>query len=253
MPAKKIAASPAVTPASAGRVVPPALLLEKAVSNGLSAPTVVIPGVPGTSAPLALEAQPEVRGLGGDLPDAEAIAFAEAQALAAIEAQARAARVAALVKSGLAQKLAERDRLAAIEKANREAVDEISEINTAIEAGIVEADRLLALQDKANKRKIAKAASAALVEAARVEALRVEALRLAAAGKVTDGESCDDVEIIPFIPPPPSARKLALLGKSSVKVVTGIPTAEDVAALKNAVAQKELVKEYELLLHRNAR
>ena len=91
----------------------------------------------------------------------------------------------------------------------------------------------MALQNKASKRKIAKATSATLAEAARVEALRVEALRLAAAGKTTDGESSDDVEIIPFAPPPPSARELAALGKGSakpLKVVTGMPTAEDVAS-----------------------
>ena len=124
MPAKKIAASPAVIPASAGRVVP-------------SAPTVVIPSVPGSSAALApsvLEVVPEVGRLGSEPLDPEAIAFAEAQAIAVSEAQARVERVAALVKAGIASKLAERDRLAALEKANREAVYESSEINTAIEA-----------------------------------------------------------------------------------------------------------------------
>ena len=184
---------------------------------------------------------------------ARAIIVAEAEALAASEAlaaQNKAARIADKVKSGLALKLAERANQAAIEKANREAVDELGEVNAAIQAGLVESDRLAALQDKANKRKVAKAASAALVEAA-----RVEALRLAAAGKITDVESGDEVVIIPFAPPPPSARELALLGKGSTKplrVVTGRPTAEDVAALKAVVAQKELMKEFELLQRRDA-
>jgi hypothetical protein len=235
---KKTGASPAVTFASASRVVS-------------SAPSLVTPGVPGIPAPVVLEAQLEAGGLQGALPDADAIAFTEALALAAVGAQDRAARVAALVKAGIASKLADRDRLAALEKANREAVDESSEINTAIEAGIVEADRLLALQVKANKRKIAKAAAATLA-ATLAEAARVEALRLAEAGKGTDGESSDDVEI--FVPPPPSARELALLKGSAkpLKVVAGIPSAEDIAALKEEIAQKERLKEYELLQRRSA-
>ena len=187
-----------------------------------------------------------------------AIIVAEADALAASEAlaaQTKAARIAAMVKSGLASKLAERANLAAIDKANREAVDELSEISADIQAGLVEADRVSALQDKANKRRAAKAASAALAESARVEELRVETLRLEAAGKITDVESGDEVVIIPFAPPPPSARELALLGRGSTKpprAVTGIPTAEDVAALKAVVAQKELMKEFELLQRRDA-
>ena len=100
------------------------------------------------------------------------------------------------------------------------------------------------LQNKtaaSNKRKITKAAL--------VEADRVEALRLAAVGKTTEGESSDDVEEIPFPPPPPSAREVAALGKKAKapRAVIGNPTAEDVAFLKATVAQKELLDEYNLL------
>ena len=86
--------------------------------------------------------------------------------------------------------------------------------------------------------------------------LRNLTLRLAAFRKETDGESDGEVVIIPaFVPPPPSARELAALGKGKVKspkVVTGMPSAEDVAALKAVVAQKELLKEFELLQRRDA-
>ena len=200
---------------------------------------------------------------------------AEGQAIAAANDLARSLRIAASIKTGIAAKLAERaalektekaerdrlaalekgerDRLMALEKANREALDESSEINAAIEAGIVEADRLLALQvQTANKAIKAKAAKVAK-EAARAELARVEALHLAAADKTTSGESSDGVEIIPFVPPQ-SAHELAAIAKASAKpkVVLGTPTAEDIASLKAMVSQTELVKEYELLLRRNA-
>ena len=261
MPAKKIAA-PAAAISNAVRVAPPALSLENAASNRLSAPTVVTPGASGISADSAATRvvpsplDPEIpllsqaSGHDGVLPDGEAIAFANALALAA--AQTKAARIAAMVKSGLASKLAERANLAAIERANREAADELSEINATIEAGLVEADRVSALKDKATKRKAQKAAQIEAAASARIEA---ETLRLAAFYKETDGESDDEVVIIPaFVPPPPSARELASLSKGRVKppkVVTSMPTAEDVAALKAVVAQKELLKEFELLQRRD--
>ena len=201
----------------------------------------MIPGIP---------LLPQASGRDGVLPDEEAIAFAEALALAA---QSRAARVAALVREGVTSKLAERERLAAIEKASREAAAESSEINAAIEAEIAEADRVLALKDRATKRKAQKAAQSEAAYAARIAD---EALRLAAFRKETDGESDDEVVMMPaFVPPPPSARELALLGKGRVKTpkpVVGMPTAEDVATLKAVVVQKEILKEYELLQRRDA-
>ena len=102
--------------------------------------------------------------------------------------------------------------------------------------------------------KAAASAQHKLARAASAEAARIETLRVAAAGKITEGESSD---AIVFIPPPPTARELAALAKlSKVKTpkapVTGIPSAEDVAALKATVAQKELLKEYALLQRRDA-
>ena len=239
--AKKVAAPPVAIPAAT-----PALAPGKVARSKLKAiPLVVTPGaiVPG--------AQPAVGELDDPTAseaDAEAIGLGFAQSIAAQEAQVRAARVADLVKAGIESVLAERNRLAAIDKASREAAAESSEINAAIEAGIAEADRASAMQDKTTKRKAHKAALA--------EAARVEALRLAAFHDETDGVSDDELVIMPsFIPPPPSARELAVLAKSKVKplkAVTGIPTAADVAALKAVVAQKEILKEYESLQRRDA-
>ena len=245
MPAKKVAAPPVAIPAAT-----PALVPDKVARSRLKAiPLVVTPGAIVTPPPLVPGAQPAVEGL-DDLTasDAEAMGLGMAQSVAAQEAQVRAARVADLVKAGIESVLAERNRLAAIDKASREAAAESSEINAAIEAGIAEADRASAMQDKTTKRKAHKAALA--------EAARVEALRLAAFHDETDGVSDDELVIMPsFIPPPPSARELAVLAKSKVKplkAVTGIPTAADVAALKAVVAQKEILKEYESLQRRDA-
>ena len=259
MPAKKVAAPPVAIPA----VTPASVPGKVSGSKSKATPIAVTPGAIVTPPLAAPGAQPVDGGL-DDLTasDAEAIASGAAETIAAAaaaasaaaaaaaanEAQVRAARVADLVKTGIESKLAERNRLAAIDKAKREAADESSEINAAIEAGIVEADRVSALQDKAVKRKAHKAALA--------EAARVEALRLAAFHDETDGVSDDELVIMPsFIPPPPSARELAVLAKSKVKplkAVTGIPTAADVAALKAVVAQKEILKEYESLQRRDA-
>ena len=244
---KKVAAPPVAIPAAT-----PALVPGKVARSRLKEiPLVVTPGAIVTPPPLVPGAQPVVGGL-DDLTasdaDAEAIGLGFAQSIAAQEAQVRAARVADLVKTGIESKLAERNRLAAIDKASREAAAESSEINAAIEAGIAEADRASAMQDKTTKRKAHKAVL--------VEAARVEALRLAAFHDETDGVSDDELVIMPsFIPPPPSARELAVLAKGKVKplkAVTGIPTAADVAALKAVVAQKEILKEYELLQRRDA-
>ena len=254
MPVKKTAAVPAVI-SNAGRVAPPALPLEKAasaVTPGLSG-TPAVPVASGVApSPLVprIPLLPRPSGHDGVLPDSEDIAFADALALAA---QAKAARIASMAKSGLESRLAERANLAAIDKVNREAADELSEINAIIEAGLVEADRVSTLKDKATKRKAQKAAQIEAAYTARIEA---EALSLAAFRKEADGDSDDEVEIIPaLVPPPPSARELAALGKGKVKLPkasTGMPTAADVAHLKAVVAQKELVKEFELLQRRDA-
>ena len=119
MPAKRSAASPAVIPVIPGLAVPSNSAAASIVVSG-SSDALVVPG--------------------GDPPSVPIDAGAAAM-IADIDAHTRAARVAGLVKAGIASKLAERERLAALEKATREAVNETSEINAAIEAGIVEVDR----------------------------------------------------------------------------------------------------------------
>ena len=206
MPAKKVAAPPVAIPAAT-----PALAPGKVARSKLKAiPLVVTPGaiVPG--------AQPAVGELDDPTAseaDAEAIGLGFAQSIAAQEAQVRAARVADLVKAGIESVLAERNRLAAIDKASREAAAESSEINAAIEAGIAEADRASAMQDKTTKRKAHKAALA--------EAARVEALRLAAFHDETDGVSDDELVIMPSFIPPLASISLAIRVRSAPVLTSG--------------------------------
>ena len=171
MPAKINAASAAVTRVTTGRALPntlvvpggsllnpPMLSLSQLVDSfayttsldaslmvpGLSA-ALAVPG--GETSSEALEAQRKAaETIEARARDAAGREATEARVDADIEAQARALRVAALVKAGIASKMVERSRFAALQKAAREAVDESSEINAAIEESVAEADRLCAFR-----------------------------------------------------------------------------------------------------------
>jgi len=220
MPAKKSAKKPAM----AWDVNPPPLQP--------GAPLIVTPPL----VPIPLDPT-------GDVPSAEALAL-----------RAKEAAKAEAIKSGIAQRLAQQSIEQAREEAARLAAVEETEIEAAIVAGVAEQAKIASAARAKAKRKADKGESLRVAAAENFQIFN----RLASAENVIVDESSDDDALVGFIPPPASAHELAAKGnlakskKAKLPKPDGVPSAEDVAALKAIVDQKERSKEFALLQRRDA-